>query len=342
MKLDARRVEAFLATPDPAVAAVLIYGPDAGLVSERALTLVRKVAGSESDPFRVAELTVSSLREDPARLADEAAAIAFGGGRRAIRVPAATDSLSSIFGPWLESGPVGDSLVVLEAGSLGRNSSLRKLFEQADRAAALPCYADEGRGLGEVIRKTLAEQGVGIEGEASEYLAANLGADRMITKAELTKLALYMGGSGKVTIEDAMAVVGDSGAVSLDAVTEAVGLGDQAALEIALRRALLEGNSPVGLLRVVARHFQRLHYAAGIVGQGRSPQQAVQALRPPIFMRSAQESFALQLRRWPADRLASVLAMLTEAELDCKTSGPPPEAVTGRVLMRIASAARAR
>lgn len=342
MKLDARRVEAFLAAPDPAIAAVLVYGPDAGLVSERALTLVRKVAGGESDPFRVAELTVSILRDDPARLADEAAAIAFGGGRRVIRIPAAADSLSGIIVGWLETGIVGDSLVVVEAGSLGRNSSLRKLFEQSEQTAALPCYADEGRGLADLIRKTLAEQGVAIDGDAGDYLAANLGSDRMITKAELTKLALYKGGSGKVSVEDAMAVVGDSGAVSLDAVTEAIGLGDQAALETALKRALLDGNSPVGLLRVVARHFQRLHYAAGIVEQGQTHQQAVQALKPPIFLRRAQESFVIQLRRWPLARLASVLAMLTEAELDCKTSDPPPEAVAGRVLMRITSAARAR
>ena len=36
---------------------VLLYGEDAGMIRERAETLVRTVAGSLDDPFLVAELT---------------------------------------------------------------------------------------------------------------------------------------------------------------------------------------------------------------------------------------------------------------------------------------------
>jgi len=73
MKLPASRVAAFLHQPDPAIRAVLLYGPDAGLIRERADTLARGVCPDLHDPFRVADLSAAALAADPARLADEAA-----------------------------------------------------------------------------------------------------------------------------------------------------------------------------------------------------------------------------------------------------------------------------
>ncbi len=56
MKLDARSVPGFLRDPG-ACRVVLLFGDDAGLIRERAEALVRVVAGTLDDPFRVAELT---------------------------------------------------------------------------------------------------------------------------------------------------------------------------------------------------------------------------------------------------------------------------------------------
>ena len=71
MKLPPRSVERFLGAPDPTITAVLLFGPDTGLVRERADRLTRTVAGDAADPFRVGELTAASLREEPSRLLDE-------------------------------------------------------------------------------------------------------------------------------------------------------------------------------------------------------------------------------------------------------------------------------
>ena len=86
------------------------------------------------------------------------------------------------------------------------------------------------------------------------------------------------------------------------------------------------------------RHFQRLHLAAGLMAQGKTAEQAVAALKPPVNFRYTG-AVRSQLRAWPPDRLATALTLLTDAEIDCKTSGPPPEAVAGRVFLRLAQAA---
>ena len=88
MKLTAARINSFLQKPDAAARAVLIYGPDAGLVRERADELAKKIVPDFNDPFRVSILTGSMVADDPARLMDEMAAQALGGGRRLVRVTA--------------------------------------------------------------------------------------------------------------------------------------------------------------------------------------------------------------------------------------------------------------
>jgi len=211
VKIAAPRIAAFLERPDPAAVAVLVYGPDRGLVRERADLLARTVVAEADDPFRVADLSGAAINDDPARLNDEAAALALGGGRRLVRVRDAADAVAKIFDAFLD-GPGGDALVVVEAGDLGPRSALRRVFEGAANAAALPCYADDARTLRQVINETLGRHGQTATPEALEYLAANLGSDRQVTRNELEKLALYKGEPGTVELDDVLACVGDSAA----------------------------------------------------------------------------------------------------------------------------------
>ena len=344
MKISGARLNGFLRQPDAAIVGVLVFGPDRGLVRERVGTLVATVAEDPRDPFRVVELGAAAIRNDPARLADEAAAMSFSGGRRVVRVVEAADALTGIFKGFLEdwanrAAPSEDALVVVEGSDLGSRSSLRTLFEKADNAAAIACYGDEGGNLRQIISETLARHRLTASADAIAYLAENLGADRMITRSELEKLALYKGGPGVVELEDAAACVGDSAAMTLDAVVHATAEGNQSALDRSLTRAFLEGASPVAVLRVAAGHFRRLHLAAGLAAEGRGADQAIAALKPSVIFKF-RDRFRAQMRNWPADRLAQALEMLTEAEIDCKSTGKPPEAVCGRVLLRIAQAAR--
>ncbi len=338
MKIAAGRADAFARAPDAKARAVLVYGPDTGLVRERLDTLARTVVADLKDPFRVADLTAAALRDDPARLADEAAAMALTGGRRVVRVFEAGDAVAALAERFL-ADPKGDALVLFAAGDLPPRSSLRKLFEAADNAAALPCYADQGDSLEAVVRDALRGEGLEAERDALAFLVEHLGGDRLLTRRELEKLALYMGGPGRVGLEDVLACVGDTAALSLDDLALAVADGDQAAVQRILDRLLASGTAPVAVLRAVARHFQRLHLAGGLAAAGKSPDQAMAALRPPVFFRH-KARFGGQLRRWPPRRLGNALDVLLTAEADCKTTGMPAAALCGRALMQIARAAR--
>lgn len=337
MKIAANRVESFARSPDPSCRAILVYGPDSGLVRERIETLAKTVLSDLRDPFRVAELTPARLKEIPSLLADEAAALAMTGGRRVVIVRDAGDGVASAFKSFLDDGH-GDALVLAEAGELAAKSSLRKLFEGHDKGAALACYADEGAALEGFIRATLKELGLTADAETLSFLAEHMGADRRLSRSELTKLALYMGGPGQVRLDDAMACIGDSATLSMDEVAFCTADGNHAEAQSTLDRLLAEGGQPISILRGVARHFTRLHLAQSLIGQGSSPDQAMAALKPPIFFKLT-DRFRRQLAKWPPNKLSSALEILIEAELDCKTTGLPAAEITSRALLKLAQAA---
>lgn len=337
MKLSGQKAEAFLRAPDPAMRAILVFGPDNGLVRERAVKLAKTVLPDLNDPFRVAELTPAALKDDPARLADEAAAMALTGGRRVVLIRDGGDTITSLFQSFL-AHPLGDALVVVEAGELGPRSSLRKLFEGADNACALASYGDEGASLQQVIAEELKAAGLSAEPDAMAFLMDHLGGDRRLTRAELQKLALYMGAPGRIGLDDAIACIGDTAALSMDDLTLATAEGDHATAQRVLDRLFREGVNAVAVLRALSRHFQRLHLAAGIMAQGKSVDQAMNALKPPVIFKAA-ERFRRQLARWPAERIGIALERLIETEMDCKSTGMPAEELCSRVIMTLCRAA---
>ncbi len=344
MKISTRDTEAFIKSPDPAVRAILVYGPDAGLVRERVETLVKGAAGDLADPFRVTDISAKELLDDPARLADEAAALSLTGGRRAVRLRQADDNLASLFREFLAPAArdvpsdtlAEETLVVVEAGDLAARSALRKIFEKAKAGAALACYRDDARNLGAVIRETLREFGHEATPDARTYWSAHLGGDRQLSRRELEKLALYKGTEpGPVELTDAQACVGDSAALSLDDLAYAVAGGAAGEAERALARSLQEGVHAVGALRAVSRHFQRLHLVAGLVNSGLTLDDAVKRLRPPLFWKAAP-AFRAQAAAWNLRTLARALGRLLEAESGCKHTGAPEATICSRALLEIA------
>jgi DNA polymerase-3 subunit delta len=336
VKLKAGAVEGFLARPDPNVATVLLYGPDAGLVAEHARALSAKVVDDLRDPFRVSELTGEELRSARGRLVEEAQALCLLGGRRLVRVRDAGDGASDAVRDLLAlSSQAG--FVVLEAGDLPGNSSLRKLVEAAPAAMALPCYHDENRQLGGLIRSLLQQHGLKAEPEALSFLDSHLGADRGITRAEIEKLALYMADrpAASVTLADVLAMVGDSSALEIEDALLACLLGQRRDLDRALERLLAEGEAPVRLIRAAAGMLIRLLRLASVARSGGSIEAAIAAARPPIFFR-LQKPFATALRRWSPDGLARGLALLQAAELRCKSAAAPDGLICHAVFAQLA------
>ncbi len=344
MIVKSHEADRYAANPPKGLMAALVYGPDAGLVQERTEKLLKSVVPDLTDPFNVADLSETVLLADPARLSDETAAISMMGGRRVVRVRGAGNDLAAVFesfldDPVLNSG--GAALVVVEAGDLAKTGALRKLFDGHKSAAALQCYPDSVRDLGDVVRDALRAEGLSITREALEDAVGRLGSDRGVTRREIEKLLLYMHGHKQVTLEDVRAIMGDEAEARSESACDAAGSGDLARLDRELERLWVSDTNPAQVLRSAMGHFQKLIQAREGAQRGESIDNVMKRLRPPVHF-SRATSFKVQAQRWSSDRLSDALDMLLDAEAMTRTTGVPAEAVTGRTLMNIAAMAKGR
>lgn len=312
----AHEVDSWLRRPDPDIRLVLIYGPDRGLVAERAQGFVRQSGLDADDPFSSIRLEAGEIEAAPGRLNDEAATVPMFSARRLIWIKGAgahkqlAEEVRA-----LAAAPPRDSIILIEAGDLKKTAPLRSAVENAPTAMALPCYADEGRSIDTVIDEVLARDGLRIGLEARQALRGNLGGDRLATRSELEKLSLYCHGSDEITLEDVNMLTGDVAGLSVDAVVDAVLAGEGPAFDTAFTRLTASGTHPFLMLAAAMRQFQALQAMRGEMDATAKPAGAVVAsARPPVFF-TRRKLIEASVLRWRSDAIARALERLQAAIL---------------------------
>ncbi len=320
------------------LSAILLFGPDQGLISETTAKCITAIAGKPVNPFMISELTLEQLKAEPFLLCDELRAFPMAGKRKIIIFRQVTDSFASYFEAALADLPMPNFLLV-EAGDLPARSKLRKAFGTSKFAGAVGCYGDNHNNLKEVISEVLNARQVQINSDAMLELRERLGNDRMVSRSEIEKLALYAGESGQIEIEDITNVIGDSSAISLERVVFFAADGNIKLADQALIRALADGISPVQVLRGLQAHLQRLHIVSGELKCGRSINAALEQLKPPVFFK-VKSRFQKQCQLWSLCQLVRAMNLVLYAEQQCKQTGAPMAAICQRAVLRLAVAAK--
>lgn len=298
----------------PEAAVTLVYGPDAGLVSERVNRLVKLVVADDSDPFRLLRLDGDVVAADPMRLTDEANTISLFGGKRAIVIRAGSKSIAAGLKPVIDTPP-DDAVVIVHAGDLSRTSPLRTLCERSRQALAIPCYADGPRELAALANDIMANHGLVLQTDARIRLLSLLGADRQTSRNEIEKLALYARGADSVTIDDVDAVCADAGAMATDSVIDATFLGDIQRLDVDSRRLFADGADAGVLVGYLLRHGLMLMSARAHISGGGSIAQALEKMRPHFKRKDAVDR---QIRIWKIENLIQVTSDLASAIARCR------------------------
>ncbi|MCY0149048.1 DNA polymerase III subunit delta [Hoeflea sp. G2-23] len=314
---------------------VLVYGPDRGMVSERAAEVAAKTGVDLKDDFAVLRLEASDLSGDPGRLADEFGAISLFGGDRLVWIKNAgndrglIEALSAV----ADTEP-GSSHLLIEAGDLKKGGGLRKAVENAKTALAIPCYADDARGIQALIDEELGTAGLTIQGDARQRLTQLLGGDRLASRAELRKLALYCHGAATVTDDDIIEAIGDVAALSVDDAIDAVFAGDPVRLEAALLRILASKTSIFLVLRGCIAQFEQLDAMRSMVeNQSRQPAQVlaergrgIHFKRKPVVERA--------LRHWRLGAINAEMRRLSEAVLATRQRPQLEASIARQALLR--------
>lgn len=343
--LKGKAIDAFLSKRDTAAAAVLVYGPDLGLVRERADKIAALTGADPKDPFNYLELQDGDLKGEPSRLADELCALSLMGGERVIRIRTTGEGAAEaakIAVEGLDKGHLkANGVLIVEAGDLAKTSGLRKAFEASKTAVALPCYADAPADIRAIAQEAARAEDLRFEEDALSLLVSFLGEDRGLSRAEIDKLILYKGpksvrqGPAAISLEDVKASLVDT--IS-DAAGEAASAAADGALErlaTALHRLQSAGSSPIGTLRLAQREMTRLRAAQAMIAEGASAETAMGRLRPPVFFME-KRAFDARLRRWSTAKIDAALDALLDAETGAKSTGLPDQEIAERALFKIA------
>lgn len=304
-EIKSHEFDAFLKRRPLPARLILVYGPDRGLVSERAAALAAASGVALDDPFSVIKLDAGDVAQDAGRLIDEMNAIGLFGGDRLVWLRGAANEKGICDAvQHLAASAPGPSTLIIEAGDLKKGSALRKAVESAPQAVAIPCYADDGRALQALIDQELAAANLRIAPAARERLAEAIGGDRLASRNEVQKLALYCRGRETVEEADVEAIVGDASAISVDDAVDAILRGDRDGFLHAIRK-IVTSKTPVFLvLQGCLRQFQLLELMRAEMDEKRVPAgQAVATLgRHLHFRRKPVVENALRTWTGPALR----------------------------------------
>lgn len=327
-------LDAFLRKPDPAIAAILIYGEEGDAVRELAQRAVKKVAGSLDDPFTVTALTDQDVNSDPARLLDEVQSISMFGGAKAVWVKGVGEGFLKAALPLLDGRAQGN-LVVAEAGVLPKNSQLRAQFEKSPHALILPLYEAEQGEIAGMVEQILAKDDLKIGPDSLARFIELAGTARGLARREAEKLALYCLGNERVSLEDVEAICGNDTGSTPDELTDAV-FGGEVEEADRLFHDLVRGGEDAGrLLGMAHGHALKLAEFRLAIDRGATPDQVVKQARPPVFFRR-QRLVIAQLRAWGLTDLVTAGSTLSANVLAARQNGALAEAIAGRCLLSLA------
>jgi DNA polymerase-3 subunit delta len=338
--LRGREIDAFLARPDPGRPIILLYGPDAGLVRERADALLASAVDDPNDPFSLVKLDGDELAAEPSRLVDEALTIPLFGGRRAIRVRAGSRSFASGVDTLAET-PLKDCRIVIEAGDLRPESPLRKACERARTAVAIGCYPDGERDLAKLVDDELRIANLRIAADARAALISLLGGDRQASRNELRKLTLFAHGDGEVTLEHVMTVVADASELKLDPIVDGAFAGKPELVEGEFAKAMVAGTYPGVIISAAQRQAGWLHKSALALAEG-TPLSALLEGGYPRLHFSRKPMVETALRNFSPERLAATIDQLATAALEMRKQASLAAVIAQRALLSIAVNAKRR
>lgn len=309
--IKSHEADRFIADLPTHIFLYLVFGTDAGLVSERKRGLLRKVVSDPSDVFQITQISGDAIAADPLRLLDEANAVSLFGGKRAISIEAGAKSFVGTLESLLKAPP-HDCTIVISGGALKRDSALRNLLERDRAAASIECFPDGQRELNDMIQAMAVAAGQTIQADARRLLSEMLGSDRLASRGEIEKLLLYTHGRGPVSVEDVDASVADQSVLAVETAVSGAFSGDKATVDDTASRAFTTGGDANMLLAFVMRHAISLHRARLEIDAGGGIDQAIQGLlRGGTLTR--KEVVTRQLRIWTASRLIQTIARITDA-----------------------------
>jgi DNA polymerase-3 subunit delta len=343
VKLGYADIDKFLQKPDGAngqTRAVLLYGPNRSLIEQRTTLITKKVLPQGDDGFNLVAITPDQLKQTPTAIADELTTMSFFGGGKVILFKDAEDKhLTACMDA--VSVMTTDHYLIILADELGARSALRVWAEKETTVAALPCYDYDLRDMGRLLQAAAMAQNARLDRDAGDLLVQLLGTQADLIPLTIAKLVDYAGGGhagppAVITADMVRLCCVDQTDATTDDIIQDIMNGALAPLQRHLHSYYAAGENSIALLRLLQNYLYRLKTVQIAVADGAAPDQAMQALKPPVFFKQKQ-SFMQHVQRFRGAALDHWLAELLRIEAACKQTGAPDELLVRHLALEMAT-----
>ena len=314
MKIPNSNIENFIHNKIQDVNAVLFYGQDQGLITERQDTIIKNTLGSSYDPLMHIRLDATELTKNPDKLYQEINNISLIPGARVFSICNVTNNFYKVIKDCLESSKSED-IIILIAGELPPSSSIRKYFENTGNIVSIPCYIDDHQTIYNIVRTELSD--LKPDNETIQYIASNISGNRLIIKQELNKIKTYYLTKENINIEEIKSLVTESHINDFQEFANKVADKDTRKAINLLEDLISCGFPGVTIIRVLINYLYRILEVKSLM-QNNNFNDAIKSLKPPVFFKQ-KDILRKHTNLWQISELELIIKKLSELETTCKT-----------------------
>lgn len=228
--------------------------------------------------------------------------------------------------------PMASSCLVLTSSKLkGTNSVVRSLSKLCPAIEAKPLYDNH---VLPWITSHVKERGYSITVQAANLLQMNAGNSLRRLASEIDKVELLLKERTEIDVPDIEAAVGASREFNIFEFADAVVDKNQARSLSILKRLLELGESPIGMLVMLTRHYSIIAKAKDMIRLHTRKDEMSKSLKiNPYFL----EKYLRQAAKYNRNQIAAVIQLLLEADQHLKSSYQKPKLIIETLIFEINS-----
>lgn len=318
MTLDLRRLQQRLESKAPG-SLYLLMGEETFLVQEALHLLKEKCVDPGTADFNCDVFDASET--EAAHVKDAAEMLPMMSQRRFVAfrgVDSLKDKEWEALFPLIDN-PVDSTTFVLTCESLDkRKKAFKKLSEAAVIVELKRPYDNQ---VADWIEYLAYRQELKVTREAAQLLKQFVGTNLTELNNELMKLKDFLGERTTVEPKDVLQVVSQTRVDRIFDLTDAIGKRDRATALHSLANLLEHGQSEVGILAMITRHFRILGQLKEGQKEGLSGNRLSTKAGIPQFLLT---QYLEQIRMWDENKIEKTFAVLQDTDRALKSSSVPP------------------
>lgn len=315
----------------------LLTGPEQHLIDETINRLKKVILDSDTEePIRF------DLEETPVEIVmEEADTVPFLQDRKLIIAGNATflkaqekarekvDHNLELLSNWLKNpSPTSTVVFIAPFEKLDGRKTITK--QMKEYSTVVEAERIQGKDLYTWVQHEAGSHGVRISSDAAEFLVKMGGEDLLVLSSEISKMAMYLGGSGNITEKEIEELVPRTPEMDVFRLTDAYVAGKTADAIKIYHDLLRNGEEPIMLTSLIASQIRLMIHVGALRKKGYPQHQIAKSVNVHPY----RVKLVMENRNIPqAERLLKVLDQLASIDHQLKTSSGKRERILELFLM---------